>query len=127
LLRKHAQSRLGSNWPALDRCPFPTTIQTHGTQGPSISVHPYRLPREPEKYAIRHSHTPTISLSLPLVALDQLNVVESELLGLLGLDGLDEGHQVGNILLGFRPLLLGQVLVRDVGLDGAAETEDAVV
>lgn len=45
----------------------------------------------------------------------------------LGLDGPDEGAQVGDVLLGLGPLGLGQQLVGETALDGAADAEDAVV
>lgn len=63
----------------------------------------------------------------PLVALVDGQGVEGILLLQLGLDELDEGHEVGRILLGLGPLLLRQQLVGDATLDGAADAEDAVV
>lgn len=53
--------------------------------------------------------------------------VEGLPLLVLGLDHLDEGRQVGGVLLGLGPLGLGQQLVGDAQLDGAADAEDAVV
>lgn len=53
--------------------------------------------------------------------------VEGILLLELGLDELDERQKVGRVFLGLRPLLLGQQLVGDAALDGAADAEDAVV
>lgn len=45
----------------------------------------------------------------------------------LGLDHLDDGDEVGGILGGLGPLRLGEQLVGETALDGAADTEDAVV
>lgn len=53
--------------------------------------------------------------------------VEGILLLELGLNELDERQKVGCVFLGLRPLLLGQQLVGDAALDGAADAEDAVV
>lgn len=53
--------------------------------------------------------------------------VEGRLLGRLGLDGLDQGQQVGHVLVFLGPLGLGEQLVRDGALHGAADAEDAVV
>lgn len=53
--------------------------------------------------------------------------VEGILLLELGLDELDERQKVGRVFLGLGPLLLGQQLVGDAALDGAADAEDAVV
>lgn len=53
--------------------------------------------------------------------------VEGILLLELGLDELDEWQKVGRVFLGLGPLLLGQQLVGDAALDGAADAEDAVV
>lgn len=53
--------------------------------------------------------------------------VEGVLLLHLGLDELDDRHEVRCVFLGLGPLLLGQQLVGDAALDGAADAEDAVV
>lgn len=53
--------------------------------------------------------------------------VEVFTLLVLGLDGLDDGAEVLDVLLGLSPLVLGQRLVGDAALDGAADAEDAVV
>ena len=53
--------------------------------------------------------------------------VEVGLLGVLGLDGTNEGLKVGDILLGLGPFLLGEELVLDAELGRAADAVDAVV
>lgn len=62
-----------------------------------------------------------------LVLLEDGEVVEVLALLVLGLDGLDDGAEVLGVLLGLGPLVLGQQLVLDAALDGAANAEDAVV
>jgi hypothetical protein len=53
--------------------------------------------------------------------------VKGILLGELGLDLLDDGGQVGDILLRLGPLSLGQELVLVRALCGAADAVDTVV
>lgn len=53
--------------------------------------------------------------------------IEGGLLGLLGFDDLDEGQQVGSVFLVLGPLGLGEQLVRNGALHGAANAENAVV
>lgn len=62
-----------------------------------------------------------------LVLLVDGHGVEGLLLLGLGLDQLDERDQVGYIFLILGPLGLGQQLVGDGALHGAADAEDAVV
>ena len=59
--------------------------------------------------------------------LDDGHGVEGVLLSLLGVDLADEVDQVRLVLLGLGPLALGQQLVRQTALLGAADAEDAVV
>jgi hypothetical protein len=63
----------------------------------------------------------------PLVLLEDRQGVELLNLLLLSLDLGEEGHQVGNVLLGLRPLGLGEELVLDAELRRAADSVDAVV
>lgn len=61
------------------------------------------------------------------LVLDNSQGVESGLLGGLGLDLLDQGAEVGDVLLLGGPLVLGQELVGEGELGGAADAVDAVV
>lgn len=66
-------------------------------------------------------------ISLPRLVLDDSQGVESVLLGELGLDLVDQGTEVGDVLLLGGPLVLGQELVGERELGGAADAVDAVV
>lgn len=46
---------------------------------------------------------------------------------MLGFDGLDDGAEVLDVFIGLGPLVLGQQLVGNAALDGAADAEDTVV
>ena len=59
--------------------------------------------------------------------LDDGHGVEGVLLSLLGVDLADEIDQVRLVVLGLGPLALGQQLVRQAQLLGAADAEDTVV
>lgn len=65
--------------------------------------------------------------SFDLVLLDDGHGVEGILFGELGLDLLQDGSQVGDVLLGLGPLVLGEELVDGAALDRAADAVDALV
>jgi hypothetical protein len=62
-----------------------------------------------------------------LVLLEHGEAVQLLLLLDLGLDLLDDGPQVGHVLLRLGPLVLGKELLLQAALDGAAQAEDALV
>lgn len=62
-----------------------------------------------------------------MLALCDGHGVEGGFLGGLGLDELDDGAEVADVLLSASPLGLGQQFVGDGALDSAADAEDAVV